>query len=124
MSSKSKIPEPFLAALLCAGLYPSIAASHLPIPPKHPSEIGRRVVKTAVRNFKLVDQDGKPFQFTAARGKIVLATFIFTACPDVCPIFTAKFAAIQRALDETKFKDYWLLSITTDPDQDSAAILK
>jgi protein SCO1/2 len=124
MSSKSKIPKSFLAALLCAGLYPSIAASHIPIPPKQPSEIGRRVVKTAVPNFKLVDQNGKPFQFSAARGKIVLATFIFTACPDVCPLYTAKFAAIQRALNERTFKDYWLLSITTDPEQDNVATLK
>jgi protein SCO1/2 len=124
MSSKSKIPKSFLAALLCAGMVPSIAHSHIPTPPKHPGEIGRRVVKTAVPNFKLVDQNGKPFQFTAARGKVVLVTFIFTACPDVCPLFTAKFAAIQRALDETRFQDYWLLSITTDPVRDDVATLK
>jgi cytochrome oxidase Cu insertion factor (SCO1/SenC/PrrC family) len=39
-------------------------------------------------------------------------------------LFMANFAAIQRALDDKKFKDYWLLSITTDPERDSAAILK
>jgi protein SCO1/2 len=54
----------------------------------------------------------------------VLATFIFTACPDVCPLFTAKFAGIQRALNEKRFKDYWLLSITTDPEVDNPTKLK
>ena len=104
--------------------YHRSARSHIPIPPKQPSEIGRRVVKTAVPDFKLTDQNGKQFQLSSKRGNLVLTTFIFTTCPDVCPLFTAKFAAIQRALDDRKFKDYWLLSITTDPEHDSAAALK
>ncbi len=124
MNLRSKIRKLIFAALLGIGLAPTIASSHIPIPPKHPSEIGRRVVKTAVPDFKLIDQNGKTFQFNSKRGNLVLTTFIFTTCPDVCPLFTAKFATIQRALDERKFKDYWLLSITTDPEQDNAAVLK
>ena len=111
-------------AIATIAMLPSIALSHIPIPPKQPREIGRRVVKTAVPDFQLIDQNGKSFQFSGKRGNLVLATFIFTTCPDVCPLFTAKFAAIQRALDEKKLKDYWLLSITADPEQDSAATLK
>ena len=106
------------------GLNASLTQAHIPIPPKQPSEIGRRLVKTPVPNFKLIDQNGKPFQIAATRGKVVLATFIFTTCPDVCPLLSAKLAAIQRALDEKKVKDYWLLSITTDPERDNAAALK
>ena len=124
MSLKSKISKLFVAALLVSGLRPAIAFAHFPIPPKQPSEIGRRVVKTTIPDFKLIDQHGKSFQFNGKRGNLVLTTFIFTTCPDVCPLFTAKFAAIQRALDEKKFKNYWLLSITADPERDSAAALK
>jgi protein SCO1 len=94
------------------------------MPPKEPSEIGRRVVKKAVPEFKLTNLDGKPFKFSSTRGKLVLVTFIFTTCPDVCPLLTAKFAAIQRTLEEKKVKDYLLLSITTDPERDSSAVLK
>ena len=124
MSSRSRVTKQFGAAMLAVAVLPSIALSHIPIPPKHPSEIGRRAVKTAVPDFKLTDQNGKQFQLSSKRGNLILTTFIFTNCPDVCPLFSAKFAAIQRALDESKFKDYWLLSITTDPEQDSAAVLK
>ena len=124
MSSQSKISRLFGAALLVIGLGPTIGLTHIPIPPKQPSEIGRRLVKSPVSNFKLIDQNGNSFRFNDKRGNLVLATFIFTACPDVCPLFTARFAAIQRALDEKRFKDYWLLSITTDPERDSAATLK
>ncbi len=124
MSSNSKISRIVFALALGAALLPGAAFSHIPLPPKEPTEIGRRVVHTAVPDFKLTDQDGKPFQFAAARGKVILVTFVFTTCPDVCPLFTANFAAIQRALDEKEIKDYLLLTITTDPERDSAKVLK
>jgi protein SCO1/2 len=124
MSSKSKINKLVIAAWFGFGLHISLAQAHVPIPPKQPSDVGRRLVKTAVPNFVLTDQSGKLFSFDGTRGKLVLASFIFTTCPDVCPLLTAKFAAIQRALNEKKLPDYWLLSITTDPERDSAASLK
>lgn len=124
MNSKSKISRLIPAALLSAALATSIASAHIPIPPKSPSEIGRRLVKIAVPDFELTDQDGKRFHFAAARGKLVLVTFIFTTCPDVCPFLTANFAAIQRTLQEKNVKDFLLLSITTDPERDTAATLK
>lgn len=112
------------AVLLSASLSPAPASAHVPIPPKDPADIGRREARTAVTDFTLTDQDGKPFQFKSSAGKIVLVTFIFTTCPDVCPLLTAKFAAIQRALAENSAKDYLLLSISTDPERDSPATLK
>ena len=124
MSSQSKITRLIVAALLVNGLAPTIGLTHIPIPPKQASEIGRRVVKSPVANFTLIDQNGESFRFNGKLGNLILATFIFTACPDVCPLFSAKFAAIQRTLDEKKIKDYWMLSITTDPERDNAATLK
>ena len=124
MSLKSSANPIISAALIVGSLLPSRAFAHIPIPPKSPSEIGRRTVETAVPDFKLTDQDGKAFRFSSARGKLVLVTFIFTTCPDVCPLLTANFAAIQRAVDEKKFKNYLLLSITTDPERDTPATMK
>lgn len=124
MISRSKVSRLTVALLLGASLSPLTASAHVPIPPKDPSEIGRREIKSPVADFNLTDQDGKPFQFNSSRGKLVLATFIFSTCPDVCPLLTAKFAAIQRTLNENKTKDYLLLSISTDPERDSAAVLK
>jgi protein SCO1 len=124
MISRSKVSRFIAALLLGASVSPSMASAHVPIPPKNPSEIGRREVKTPVADFNLTDQDGKPFHFKNSQGKLVLATFIFTTCPDVCPLLTAKFAAIQRTLEENKSKDFLLLSISTDPERDSAAALR
>jgi protein SCO1 len=112
---------PWLSMTLALFVAPALA--HLPIPPKK-GGIGRNAVQTVVADFTLVDQDGKSFHFSRARGKLVLVTFIFTNCPDLCPLLTAKFAAIQRALEEEKRDDYLLLSITTDPERDTAEVLK
>jgi protein SCO1/2 len=124
MSSRSRISALIVALLVGAIGLPGRSPAHIPIPPKKPSEVGRRPVNSAVSDFNLIDQDGKPYRFKDSRGKLVLVTFIFTTCPDVCPLLTAKFAAIQRTLDENGFKDYLLLSITADPERDSAAALK
>jgi protein SCO1 len=124
MISRSNLSRLAAAALLGASLSSLPAFAHVPIPPRDPSEVGRRVVKTAVDDFTLVDQESKPFHFNSTRGKVVLVTFIFTTCTDVCPLLTAKFAAIQRALAEKKTGGYLLLSITTDPERDSARVLR
>jgi protein SCO1/2 len=125
MSSKSNISRVIAASLLSATLLTGFALAHVPLPPREPDQIGRREVKTAVANFKLVDQDGNPFQFSNNRGKLALITFIFTTCPDVCPLLTAKFAAIQRTLEKSRNnKDLLFVSITTDPERDTSAVLK
>jgi protein SCO1/2 len=99
------------------------ASAHIPIPPKK-SDVGRKAVSTPVPDFTLIDQNGRAFRFDAARGKVIVATFIFTTCPDVCPLLSAKFAAIQRALESQNQRDILLLSITTDPELDTSAVLK
>ncbi len=113
----------FPATLLLIGMAASPVFAHFPIPPKQ-GEIGREAVRETVPNFTLVNQDGKRFQFASARGKLVLVTFIFTTCPDVCPLLTAKFATIQRELAAQNRNDYLLLSITTDPQTDTSTVLK
>jgi protein SCO1/2 len=123
MNSRSRVDRLLAAAVILLNLMAVPAFSHFPIPPKKP-DVGRQAVQTKVPDFTLIDQNSKPFQFIAARGKIALATFIFTSCPDVCPLLTAKFAGIESTLQEQKFGDFLLLSITTDPAHDTPAVLK
>ncbi len=122
-NSKLSISRLLASTTILLSLCAAPAFPHLPILPKKP-EIGRKAIQTAVPEFTLVDQNDKPFHFANSRGKIVLATFVFTTCPDVCPLLTAKFASIQRTLQEKKVDDYLLLTITTDPERDTPAALK
>ena len=124
MSLRSTSRWTILPALLAVLVFWSAAWSHVPIPPKSPVAAGRRVVNIPVPDFALRDQEGKTFHFASQRGEVVLITFIFTTCPDVCPLLTANFAAIQRDLDRQNIADYRLLSITTDPERDTPPVLK
>jgi len=110
-------------ALFFATLLTAPAFSHFPGPPKR-TEAGRKVVKTNVPDFTLTDQDGRSFRFANLRGKVVLVTFIFTTCPDLCPLLTAKLTHIQQQLETENQNRYFLLSITTDPDTDKPLVLK
>ena len=123
MSSRSRVSRPIVLSLLLVAVATSFVAAHIPMPPKK-GEVGRQEVQTTVPDFTLIDQDKNRFRFSSTRGKWVLVTFIFTTCPDVCPLFTAKFATIQRELQEKKRDDYVLLSITSDPERDTPAALK
>ena len=123
MTFKSRISVWVSAASLFVGLLTTPALAHIPIPPKK-GEIGRRESSTPAPSFVLVDQFGKPFHFIPATGKLLLVTFVYTTCPDVCPLFTAKLASIQRTLEEEKRDDYLLLTITTDPARDTPAKMK
>ena len=121
LKSKSKLG--LGAVLLAFSLLTTEVSAHIPIPPKK-GEIGRRETNVAAPSFTLTNQAGQRFKFNANSGKVVLVTFIYTTCPDVCPLFSAHFAAIQRAIAEKKRENYLLLSISTDPKRDTPAKMK
>jgi len=39
-------------------------------------------------DFTLTDQSGRKVSMSDQRGKLVLVTFLYTNCPDVCPLIT------------------------------------
>ncbi len=123
MTLKSKSKLGLGPILLALGFLTTEVSAHIPIPPKK-GEIGRRETNVAAPSFTLTNQSGKKSRFNATSGKVVLVTFVYTTCPDVCPLFSAHFAAIQRALAEEKRESYLLLSISTDPKRDTPAKLK
>jgi protein SCO1/2 len=110
-----------LALVLITDALPGSAQSRGQI---KPVESARVSVSQAAPDFTLTDQEGKARRFRSLAGKVVLATFIYTTCPDVCPLLTAKFAAIQRELKSAKRDDFFLVSITTDPKTDTPKVLK
>ncbi len=123
MSSKWKNGRLIVACLLLLSVLPAPAFPEIPGPPKK-GGAGRKAVQMPVPDFTLVDQDRRLFRLTSLREKVVLVTFIYTTCPDVCPLLTAKFAEIQRKLKSERRNDYFLVSITTDPEVDTPKHLK
>jgi cytochrome oxidase Cu insertion factor (SCO1/SenC/PrrC family) len=72
-------------------------------------------------NVPVVTQDGKTLKFydDVIKGKIVLISFIYTNCPDICPLTTARIAQVEEKLGDLVGRDIFLISMTVDPERDS-----
>ena len=74
--------------------------------------------------FALMSQEGKPVSLVGLRGKVVAVSFLYTACPDICPLLTQKLVEVQDALGEDFGKKIAFVSITVDPEHDTPEMLK
>jgi protein SCO1/2 len=75
-------------------------------------------------SFTLTSQDGKPVSLADLRGKAVAVTFIYTECPDICPMLTQKMVQVQDELGTDFGKRIAFVSISLDPEHDTPAVLK
>ena len=106
-----------LLVLLPAGLH-----AHVPGAPREVLPTPTTPNKKAPE-FALINQEGNRFESTKLHGKVVVLNFIFTTCTDVCPLFTANLAQLQRTL-KNDTGNVFFVSITTDPEVDSPKVLK
>lgn len=83
----------------------------------------RRETQIAIQDFSLTDQSGRPRQFSKLNGLVLVVSFAYTTCPDVCPLITATQRQVQSALSTAEGKNVFFLTITTDPEIDSPAVL-
>ncbi|MFZ5438439.1 MAG: SCO family protein [Myxococcota bacterium] len=87
-----------------------------------PTEKVELPVLSTVPPFFFVDQAGAPFSAEGLKGKVWVANFIFTRCPNICPKFTAKMGTLQdrSAQDLPQLE---LVSFTVDPEHDTPEVL-
>ena len=74
-----------------------------------------------IPGFSLVERSGQRVTLADLMGKVWVATFIYTHCPDTCPFQTAEMAGLQKEFAQAK--DFRLVSITTDPENDTPEVL-
>jgi len=77
-------------------------------------------------NIPLVTHEGKPVRFfdDLIKGKVVTINFIYTSCPDVCPLETATLREVQEILGDRVGRDVFMYSITIDPERDTPEVLR
>jgi protein SCO1/2 len=112
-----------LAGLLLLMLPPRTLGADASAPPRSALNAAA-VIDVPAREFVLLNQDNQRFDSKRLRGKVVVLDFIFTTCTDVCPIFTANFAQLQRKLNDRYGSELFFVSVTTDPEVDSPKVLK
>lgn len=84
-----------------------------------------QAVSKPAPGFTLSDPDGKSRSLKDWRGKVVVLWFIYTNCPDVCPLHTEEMAAVQQMINRTPMMDLVeFVAVTTDPERDTQEVLR
>lgn len=94
---------------------------------EHPDTAGFRVIsRTEIAppipafNFQLVNQNNDLVLMEDFRGQVVMMTFIYTHCPEACPLVAAHFKTVQNELIEAVNRgNLTQILITTDPENDT-----
>ena len=85
-----------------------------------PTLVGTQITPTAAPDFTLTDGiSGKPITLSAQRGKVVVLSFLYTHCPDVCPLTAEQFRMAQQKLTDTERDRTLFVVVSVDPLQDT-----
>jgi protein SCO1/2 len=74
-------------------------------------------------DFTLQASDGSEFRLSQQRGKVVLLSFGYTFCPDVCPTTLVELSQLRVRLGDTA-KHVQVVFITLDPERDTPERLR
>src|SRR5262249_43440432 len=87
---------------------------------------GRPCGENYFPNLSVVTHEGKPVRFydDLIKGKMVIVSFIYTSCPDICPLSTARMAQVEDKLGDRVGRDIFIISMTVDPENDTPDRLK
>ncbi len=68
----------------------------------------------ALRNYL-----GQPVNIDSYRGKAVLVTFLYTNCPDVCPLITSNLRVAQNLMGRAVAAKTQIIAVSVDPRGDT-----
>lgn len=74
-------------------------------------------------DVELTNYDGSDFYFKNKQGKILVVSYIYTNCPDICHMISKKLNRFKSELDEETLSNVEFVSITFDPTRDTPEVL-
>jgi protoheme IX farnesyltransferase len=107
----------YLPAMMALLLVHSLGCAPASTTP--PTGTVRADVSIPVPEFTLTDRTGMKVSRDDLKGKVWVASFVFTRCSGPCPQVTATMARLQKELDLKNAADVRLVTFTVDPDKDT-----
>ncbi len=105
----------FVFALICALVISSCGEDRL---------VGTELEKNLAPDFTLTDGvSGKSLTLSSLRRRTVALAFLYTRCPDVCPLTAGQFRAAQRSLSADASKVEFV-AVSVDPEGDTPAAVR
>jgi protein SCO1/2 len=62
---------------------------------------------------------GQPVNIDSYRGKVVLVTFLYTNCPDICPLITSNLRVALNMMGPAKDSKVQIIAVSVDPRHDT-----
>jgi protein SCO1 len=88
-----------------------------------PAQMVRQRIEGRAPELALINQSGKPLTLRDLQGKVVLLTFTYSTCAEVCPLISAAMVTLQQRLTAAERQQVFFLSVTAQPDVDTPAVL-
>jgi len=77
------------------------------------------------RNYAFLNQDSAAVNFPEIiKDKITVMGFIYTHCPDICPMTTHNMVLTEERLIEEGIDDVLFVALSFDPERDSPEVLR
>ena len=77
------------------------------------------------KNYTFFNQDSVEVIFSdIIKGKVTVIGFIYTNCPDICPMTTHNMYLTQQKLEKNAIDNVLFVTVTFDPDRDFPSVLK
>jgi protein SCO1/2 len=76
---------------------------------------------TPAPDFRLTDQFGKSISLSQFRGQPVVLTFLYTHCPDLCPLTAEKLHTVMQNLGSNA-QSIAVLAVSVDPQRDTVEV--
>lgn len=108
-----------LGATACGTTQAKVEA---PAAPKRVFAGGALTPPAAAPALSLRDAAGRRFTLSARRGRFVLVTFLYTHCPDVCPLIASNLNTALRTLGPHARVD--VLAVSVDPKRDTPSAVR
>jgi cytochrome oxidase Cu insertion factor (SCO1/SenC/PrrC family) len=113
---------PFFLVTMLLGLVSLLSCSHGAGDATTKGLVGTVLAgPTPAPDFTLTDQHGRPFHLADTRGKVVVLTFLYTHCTDICPYLSLKVRGAHNLLGADVDKVVFV-GVTTDPERDTVAV--
>jgi protein SCO1/2 len=111
----------------CGGQTAAQSGSTVAVPHAHAAAPAHGTPVAAgvdAQDFALRDQQGRIVRLSGQRGRVVLLTFLYTRCPDVCPLLAANLNAALRSLSPNERNGVRVIAVTVDPAHDTPSAVR
>ncbi len=113
----------FLVMAVLVGLL-SVSCGGPEPAPTSPAPTPLRPKPLPAPDFQLINQFGQVTSLAQLKGKVVVLTFLYTHCADLCPLYENKIGQAVTELGSPAGDEVVLVAVTVDPERETVEAVR